>query len=133
VPFDHRADHRRDLRDRRVLGAQRDVDIGLMMIFGVLGYLFKSSTIRSRRSCSRWCWAIAPRILPAAMLIAQGDLRILFPRTSVGSITALTAMLFCRSSRACSRGRGAQRAWSEESPRSPAATSAGSRCVVASA
>ena len=40
--LDHRAGHRRDLRDRRVHGPQqRCFDICMMLVFGVVGYLFK--------------------------------------------------------------------------------------------
>ncbi len=72
------------------------LDIWLMMIFGVLGYLFKKLD-----------YPLAPLVLALvlgdraedsfrqAMLIAQGDLRIFFSNALVGSITALSlAMLF---------------------------------------
>ena len=36
-------------------------DVVLMLVFGVLGYLFRSSSTRWRRWCWRWCWATWPR------------------------------------------------------------------------
>ena len=72
------------------------LDIWLMMIFGVVGYLFKKLD-----------YPLAPLVLALvlgdraedsfrqAMLIAQGDLRIFFSNALVGSITALAlVMLF---------------------------------------
>ena len=72
------------------------LDIWLMMIFGILGYLFKKLD-----------YPLAPLVLALvlgdraedsfrqAMLIAQGDLGIFFSNALVGSITALAlVMLF---------------------------------------
>ena len=36
-------------------------DVVLMLVFGVLGYLFKKLDTRWRRWCWRWCWATWPR------------------------------------------------------------------------
>ena len=85
------------------------LDIWLMMIFGVLGYLFKKLD-----------YPLAPLVLALvlgdraedsfrqAMLIAQGDLRIFFSNALVGSITALSlVMLFWPLiSRAVAKARG---------------------------
>jgi len=85
------------------------LDIWLMMIFGVVGYVFKKLD-----------YPLAPLVLALvlgdraedsfrqAMLIAQGDLRIFFSNALVGSITALSlAMLFWPLiSRVLARARG---------------------------
>jgi putative tricarboxylic transport membrane protein len=72
------------------------LDIWLMMLFGVVGYVFKKLD-----------YPLAPLVLALvlgdraedsfrqAMLIAQGDMRIFFSNALVGSITALSlVMLF---------------------------------------
>jgi len=85
------------------------LDIWLMMIFGILGYLFKKLD-----------YPLAPLVLALvlgdraedsfrqAMLIAQGDMRIFFSNALVGTITALSlVMLFWPLlSRAVARARG---------------------------
>jgi len=37
------------------------LDIWLMLLFGVVGYVFKKLDYPSRRWFWRWCWAIGPR------------------------------------------------------------------------
>jgi putative tricarboxylic transport membrane protein len=59
--LDHRADHRRDLRDRRYTVHNNMFDVWMMLVFGVLGYVFKKLKYPSRRWCWRWCWATWPR------------------------------------------------------------------------
>jgi putative tricarboxylic transport membrane protein len=70
------------------------LDIWLMMIFGVVGYVFKKLE-----------YPLAPLVLALvlgdraedsfrqAMLIAQGDLRVFFSNALVGSITALSLVM----------------------------------------
>jgi hypothetical protein len=47
------------VRDRPFAVHNSMIDIWYMLIFGVIGYVFRSSTIRSRRSC--WHWSGRPR------------------------------------------------------------------------
>jgi len=70
------------------------LDIWLMMVFGVVGYVFKKLN-----------YPLAPLVLALvlgdraedsfrqAMLISQGDLRVFFSNTLVGSITALALIM----------------------------------------
>ena len=91
--LDHRAGHRRDLRDRRLHGAQLDVrrldDDGVRRRWATSS---RSSTIRWRRWCSRSCWATAPRTPSGSRCsMSQGDMSIFFSNGLVGSITGLGA------------------------------------------
>ena len=61
--LDHRADHHRHLRDRRVHRARRDARHLVHDAFRRRRLsCSRSSTTRSRRWCWRWYWATAPRI-----------------------------------------------------------------------
>ena len=93
--LDHRAGDHRDLRDRRLHGAQLDVrrldDGGVRRRRATSS---RSSTTRWRR----WCWRIvlgdrAEASFRQAMLVSQGDMSVFFSNALVGALTGLALLL----------------------------------------
>ena len=88
---DHRAGHRRHLRDRRVHGPQQHVR---RLYDGRVrrrsATCSRSSSTRSRRWCSRWCWATWPRRRSASRCCCRRAASAIFwSNPLVGSIVTL--------------------------------------------
>ena len=92
--LDHRAGDHGDLRQRRVHRPIAMFDVWLMLVFGVMGYIFKKLD-----------YPLAPLVLALvlgdaaenafrqSMLMSQGDMRIFFANRLVGTMTTLALLL----------------------------------------
>ena len=70
------------------------LDVVLMLVFGVVGYLFKNSIIRWRRWCWRWCWATWRKARSASpCCLSRGEVSIFWSNGLVGSICGLAMLM----------------------------------------
>ena len=89
-----RADDHSVVRDRRLRDTERDADVWLMLLFGVVGYVFKKIGVRWR--CLTLALVLGNRSEDAfrlSMIGAGGDLRVFWSNELVGSITTLALIL----------------------------------------